>query len=85
MPLLRVRPLHAEGLVLALVMSADRDDCRIDVIAIGAEQAGAPSFETINQTLAGGAITTAAFPINQSACSAIISFPDPELVGLFFK
>ena len=88
-------PFHPMRLGFALVEPPDRDQAGVDFISggtirvgtirVGTVQPGTPCLKPIDQTLGGVSVTTAAFPVNQAACRAIVSLPDPELVGLFFK
>ncbi len=85
MALLGIGSFNPMGLVFALIELSDRDQGRVDRVSVGTVQPGFPSREPIDQPLGGISVTTAAFPVNQVACSVIIRLPDPELVGFFIK
>src|SRR5215218_1005390 len=85
MPLARVVPLDAVCLVLARIELSNRQEYVIDRVIICTVEPGAPARQALNQALAGGLVTTAAFPVHQLACSTIPSLPDPERLGLFLR
>ena len=64
-PLTRVVPLDAMRLVLARVELPDGEEHVLDGIGVGAVKAGAPARQPPEQALAGGLVTTAAFPLHQ--------------------
>lgn len=59
--------LDAVGLILADMEPALRDRLLIGRPVIGAVEARVPARHAVEKPLQGGAITTAAFPVNQSA------------------
>src|ERR671933_1680904 len=85
MPLARVVPLDPMRLGLAGVEPPDRQKHVIDRIIVRAIEPRAPALHSLKQALAGGLVTTAAFPVHQLACSAIPSLPDPQRLGLFLR
>src|SRR3712207_1825500 len=82
MPLARVVPLDAMRLVLTGVEAPDRQEHVIDGIMVRAVEPRAPALQSLEQMLAGGLVTTAAFPVHQLPCRTIPSLPDPERLGL---
>src|SRR5688500_738308 len=85
MPLAGVVPFDAVRLILARVQLSNWQEHAIDGVIVRTVQARAPARQPLDQALAGGLVTTAAFPIHQSPCSTIPSLPDPERLGLFFS
>src|SRR3954466_3231281 len=85
MPLTRVVPLDTMRLVLACMELPDRQEHVIDRIVVRTVEPRAPARQPLEQALAGGLVTTAAFPVHQPPCRTIPSLPDPEWLGLFFK
>src|SRR5215204_1213205 len=85
MPLAGVVPLNPVRLVLARVQLSNRQEHAIDHVIVRTVQARAPARQPLEQALAGGLVTTAAFPVHQLACRTIPSLPDPERLGLFFR
>ena len=85
MPLAGVVAFEGMRLVLADVEPAHGDELGIGLPPVGAIEARVEPFQSAQEALAGGAITTPAFPVNQSARSTIPSLPDPELPRLFFR
>src|SRR4051812_49851153 len=83
MSLTGVVPLDAVCLLLARIELPDRQEHAIDGVIICAVQAGAPAPQALDQALASGFVTTAAFPVHQLTCRTIPSLPDPERLGLF--
>src|SRR5215207_9476203 len=85
MSLAGVVPLDAVRRVLTRIELPDWKEHTIDGVIVRAVQAGAPALQALEQALASGFVTTAAFPVHQLACRTIPSLPDPERFGLFFK
>ena len=85
MALARVIALEAVGLVLADVKPALRDRLLVGGPVVRAIEARVPALQAGEEPFERGAVTTAAFPVNQSARSTIPSLPHPELVGLFLR
>src|SRR3954453_23992937 len=83
MSLTGVVPLDAVCLLLARIELPDRQEHAIDGVIICPVQAGAPAPQALDQALASGFVTTAAFPVHQLPCRTIPSLPDPEGLGLF--
>src|SRR4051812_9026579 len=83
MPLTRVVPLDTMRLVLACMELPDRQEHVIDRIVVRTVEPRAPARQPLEQALAGGLVTTAAFPVHQPPCRPIPSLPDPERFGLF--
>ena len=65
MPLAGVVPLDAMRLVLARIELPNRQEHAIDGVIVRTVQAGAPARQPLDQALAGGLVTTAAFPVHQ--------------------
>ncbi len=65
MPLTRVVPCGAVGLVLGRVVLPDRQEHVVDGVGAGAVEPGAPAREPLDQALAGNLVTTAAFSVHQ--------------------
>lgn len=65
MPLTRVVPFDAVGLVLARVVLPDRQEHVISGVGAGAVGPGAPAREPLDQALAGDLVTTAASPVHK--------------------
>lgn len=85
MTLLGIGTFDPMGLILALIEAPDRDHLGINLIGISTVEPSSPGLEPIDQELGRVSVTTAALPVNQAACVTIVSLPDPQLVGLFFK
>lgn len=85
MPLPGVIALDAVRLALAGVELPDRQEHVVDRAAVGAAEPRSPTLQPLDQPLASGLVTTAAFPVPQLPGSTIPSLPDPELLGLFFR
>src|SRR3954468_21029050 len=83
MPLAGVVPLDTMRLVLARMELPDWQKHVIDRVIVGAVEPRAPARQPLEQALAGGLVTTAAFPVHQPPCRPIPSLPDPERLGLF--
>ncbi len=83
MALLSIGPLNAMSVIFVLIKAADGDPVSIDLVSIGTIKTRIPGAQSLDQAGGGVSVTTATFPVNQLACRAIISFPDPQLV-LFF-
>ena len=77
--------LHAanSGLVLADVVSPDRQGGVVGRPVVGAEQAHAPGLQTRQQAVEGGLVALTALPVDQPAGAALERLPDPELPCLF--
>src|SRR5215210_6298379 len=84
MPLAGVVPFDAVRLVLARVQLSNWQEHAIDGVIVRTGQARAPARQPLDQALASGFVTTAAFPVHQLACRTIPSLPDPEWLGLCF-
>ena len=84
-PLPGMVALDAVGLFFADEQPPRWDQLGIGLPAIGTIKARVPAAQAREEPLEGGAIATAAFPVNQSARSTIPSLPHPELVGLFLR
>ena len=65
MPLPGVVPLDAVGLVLARIVLPDRQQRGVGSVGVRAVEPGAPALQPLDQALAGGLVTTAAFPVHQ--------------------
>ena len=65
MPLSGVVSLDAVGLVLAGIELPDWQKHLVDRIVVGALEPRAPTLQPLDQALAGGLVTTAAFPVHQ--------------------
>src|SRR3954470_10839446 len=65
MSLTGVVPLDAVCLLLARIELPDRQEHAVDGVIICAVQAGAPAPQALDQALASGFVTTAAFPVHQ--------------------
>jgi hypothetical protein len=65
MPLTRLVPLDAMGLILARVKLPDWQEHIIDGVIVGAVQPRAPARQPLEPALTGGRVTTAAFPVHQ--------------------
>src|SRR5690349_5123067 len=85
MSLTRVVPLDAMCFLLACVELPDRQEHIIDGVIIRAVEPCTPARQALDQALASGFVTTAAFPVHQLPGSTIPSLPDPERAGLFFR
>src|SRR3954447_14613186 len=83
MPLAGVVPLDAVRFLLARMELPDRQEHAIDGVVVRTVEPGTPARQPLDQALAGGFVTTAAFPVHQPPCRTIPSFPDPERLGLF--
>src|SRR5829696_7767205 len=83
MSLASVVPLDAMRLLLARVELPDWQEHAIDGVIIRTVQARAPARQPLDQALASGFVTTAAFPVHQLPCRTIPSLPDPERLRLF--
>src|SRR3954451_21234860 len=62
MPLASVVPLDAVCLVLTRVELSDRQEHVVNRVVVRAVEARAPARQPLEQALAGGLVTTAAFP-----------------------
>src|SRR5829696_8536465 len=78
MPLAGVVPFDAVRLVLARVQLSNWQEHAIDGVIVRTVQARAPARQPLEQALASGFVTTAAFPVHQLPCRTIPSLPDPE-------
>src|SRR5688500_11204400 len=85
MPLAGVVPFDAVRLVLARVQLSNWQEHAIDGVIVRTVEPGAPARQPLDQALASGFVTTAAFPVHQPPCGTIPSLPDPERLGLFFQ
>ena len=65
MPLAGVVPLDAVGLRLARIELCDWQEHVIDGVIIRTVEPRAPARQPRDQALAGGLVTTAAFPVHQ--------------------
>src|SRR5215207_595899 len=83
MPLAGVVPLDAMRLILARVQLSNWQEHVVDGVVVRTGEPGAPARQPLDQALASGLVTTAAFPVHQLACRTIPSLPDPERLGLF--
>src|SRR5215213_7447315 len=78
MSLAGVVPLNAMRLIFARIELSNWQEHVIHRIVIRTLEPGAPALQARDQALAGGFVTTAAFPVHQLACRTIPSLPDPE-------
>ncbi|MCC2664520.1 MAG: hypothetical protein K0S35_2442 [Geminicoccaceae bacterium] len=78
-------PGSGPGQALADIEPKLRDRLLVGGPVVGAVETRVPALHAGKQPFESGRVTTAAFPVNQSAWSTIPSFLDPELVGLFFR
>src|SRR5215218_8722219 len=83
MPLAGVVPLNPVRLVLPRIELPNRQEHAIDGVIVCTVEPGAPARQPLDQALASGRVTTAAFPVHQLPCRTIPSLPDPERFGLF--
>jgi hypothetical protein len=67
MPLPRIVPLDAMGLILACVELPDRQEHVIDGVIVRAVEPRLPAPQPLDQALTGGLVTTAAFLVHQLA------------------
>ena len=65
MSLTRVVPLDAMRLVLARMELPNRQEHIVHRVVVRAVKPGAPARQPLEQALAGGFVTTAAFPVHQ--------------------
>src|SRR5215210_5759113 len=84
-PLPCIVSLDAVRLILARIELSNWQEHAIDGVIVRAVEPRAPARQPLDQALASGRVTTAAFPVNQLPCRTIPSLPDPERFGLFFQ
>src|SRR3954454_17262501 len=63
------------GLLLARMELPDWQEHIINRVVVRTEEPRALARQSLDQALAGGLVTTAAFPVHQPPCSTIRSFP----------
>src|SRR5436853_5284765 len=73
MPLTRVVPLDAMRLLLTHMQLPDWQEHAVDGVIIRAVEPGTPARQPLDQALASGFVTTAAFPVHPLAGSTIPS------------
>ncbi len=85
-PLAGVVALDAVGLFLADMELPLRDQPGTGLPAVRAVEPRVPArLHPGDQTLQGSSVATAQLPVDEPARGPVPSFPDPELVGLFFR
>ncbi len=84
-PLLRVGAFERHGLILTLVMEADRQRLVVDDEAIRTVQADLPVSKPVQQAAKGFVVAATALPIDRLTGIAIVSLPNPDFVALALK